>query len=73
MVGLAANATTAMAKGGPTWIATTVSSGEDAILKFTKGKVSQVKTYICKHDEKMFSMRDVVQMTSLLVRVSISS
>jgi hypothetical protein len=51
VVGLAANATTAMARGGPTWIATTVSSGEDPILKFTKGKVSQVKTYICKHDE----------------------
>lgn len=66
VVGLAANATTALARGGPTWIATTVSAGEDPILKFTKGKVSQVKTYICKHDEKMFSIRDGVQMTSLL-------
>lgn len=51
VVGLAANATTALAKGGPTWIATTVSSGEDPVLKFTKGKVSQVNTYIC-HEER---------------------
>lgn len=52
VVGLAANATSALAKGGPTWIATTLSSGEDPIAKFTKGKVSQVCRLLSSHRAK---------------------
>ncbi|CAG2251005.1 unnamed protein product [Mytilus edulis] len=38
---LAQQATIALAKGGPVWIATTVIEGDDPVAKFTKGKVSQ--------------------------------